>query len=56
MVLASAAVFAKEFTNTSQQVEQVKTAMNVHPDAIVLAACNTASLATASTDNVNADR
>ena len=31
-------------TNTSQQVEQVKAAVNAHPDAIVLAACDTASL------------
>ena len=31
-------------TNTSQQVEQVKAAVNAKPDAIVLAACDTASL------------
>ena len=31
-------------TNTSQQVEQVKEAVNAKPDAIVLAACDTASL------------
>ena len=31
-------------TNTSQQVEQVKAAVNAGPDAIVLAACDTASL------------
>ncbi len=31
-------------TNTSQQVEQVKAAVNARPDAIVLAACDTASL------------
>ena len=31
-------------TNTSQQVEQVKAAVNAKPNAIVLAACDTASL------------
>lgn len=31
-------------TNTSQQVEQVKAAVNAKPDAIVLAACDTDSL------------
>ena len=31
-------------TNTSQQVEQVKAAVNAQPDAIILAACDTASL------------
>jgi ribose transport system substrate-binding protein len=31
-------------TNTSQQVEQVKAAVNAKPDAIILAACDTASL------------
>ena len=31
-------------TNTSQQVEQVKAAVNAGPDAIILAACDTASL------------
>lgn len=31
-------------TNTAQQVEQVKAAVNAAPDAIILAACDTASL------------
>ena len=31
-------------TNTSQQVEQVKAAVNAQPDAIILAACDTSSL------------
>lgn len=31
-------------TNTSQQVEQVKAAVNAKPDAIILAACDTSSL------------